>query len=111
MATVVSWSAEHDGYARLRRRAKHNRSVRLDRCGRYLEIVDEINGGSHDARLAFHLGPDVQAELDGSGGDAQLDGRSGSGQGAADAPQRVPLEFASWRDGPHPRLVFRRTRA
>lgn len=63
--TVVSWSAEHDGYARLRRRPKHNRSVLLDRRGRHIEIIDEIDSGSHDARLAFHLGPDVQAELDG----------------------------------------------
>ena len=59
--TVVNWSAEHDGYARLRPSARHRRSVRLDRRGRSIEIIDEINGGSHDVRLAFHLGPDVQA--------------------------------------------------
>lgn len=62
---VVSWSAEHDGYARLRPSARHSRSVRLDRRGRVVEIIDEIKGGAHDARLAFHLGPDVQATLDG----------------------------------------------
>jgi len=33
---------------------------------RSVEIVDEIDGGSHDLRLAFHLGPDVQTELTGS---------------------------------------------
>jgi hypothetical protein len=62
--TVVSWRAEHDGYARLRPSAGHNRSVRLDRRGRFIEITDEIKGDGHDVRLAFHLGPDVQAALD-----------------------------------------------
>jgi hypothetical protein len=62
--TIVSWRAEHDGYARLRPSAGHNRSVRLDRRGRFIEITDEIEGDSHDVRLAFHLGPDVQAALD-----------------------------------------------
>ena len=28
--------------------------------------MDEIEGGGHDVRLAFHLGPDVVAELDGT---------------------------------------------
>ena len=62
--TIVSWRAEHDGYARLRPSAGHNRSVRLDRRGRFIEITDEIKGDGHDVRLAFHLGPDVQAALD-----------------------------------------------
>ena len=38
----------------------------LDRASRSIDIIDEIDGGSHDIRLAFHLGPDVQAELEGS---------------------------------------------
>ena len=59
---AVEWAAEHDGYPS----ALHRRSVLLDRASRTLDIVDEIDGGSHDVRLAFHLGPDVQAELDGS---------------------------------------------
>jgi hypothetical protein len=63
---IATWSAEHDGYARLRPTATHSRSVRLDRAARSIEITDEIEGGSRDARLAFHLGPEVQAELDGS---------------------------------------------
>ena len=62
--TIVSWRGEHDGYARLRPSAGHNRSVRLDRRARFIEITDEIKGDSHDVRLAFHLGPDVQAALD-----------------------------------------------
>ena len=44
----------------------HRRSVLLDRASRSIDIIDEIEGGSHDIRLAFHLGPEVQVELDGS---------------------------------------------
>ena len=29
-----------------------------------IDIVDEFEGGSHDLRLAFHCGPEVEAELD-----------------------------------------------
>ena len=63
---IASWTAEHDGYASLDPPALHRRSVLLDRASRSIDIVDEIEGGSHDVRLAFHLGPEVQAELDGS---------------------------------------------
>jgi hypothetical protein len=64
--TVASWSGEHGGYAGLRPSAVHRRSVRMDRIAQSIEITDEITGGSHEVRLAFHLGPDVQAELNGS---------------------------------------------
>ena len=63
---VAEWIAEHDGYSSLDPPARHRRSVRLDRAARTIDIVDEIDGGSYDVRLAFHLGPDIQAELDGS---------------------------------------------
>ena len=63
---VASWTAEHDGYTSLDPPARHRRCVRLDRASRVVDIVDEVDGGSHDIRLAFHLGPDVQAELDGA---------------------------------------------
>ena len=63
---VASWIAEHDGYASLDPPALHRRSVLLDRASRCLDIVDEIEGGSYDARLAFHFGPDVQVELENS---------------------------------------------
>lgn len=64
--TIASWTAEHDGYARCRPPAVHCRSVRLDRSARTIEITDAIRGGDHDVRLAFHLGSDVEAELDSS---------------------------------------------
>jgi Heparinase II/III-like protein/Heparinase II/III N-terminus len=61
---AVEWTAEHDGYQRLSPPARHRRCVRLDRASRSLDIVDEISGGRHGVRLAFHLGPEVAAELD-----------------------------------------------
>jgi Heparinase II/III-like protein len=63
---IASWTAEHDGYLSLRPPVHHRRSVRLDRASRSVDIVDEIDGGSHDLCLAFHLGADVRAELTGS---------------------------------------------
>jgi hypothetical protein len=59
---VAAWTGEHDGY----RPAVHRRSARLDRGARVVEITDEISGGPHDVRVAFHLGPDVAASLAGS---------------------------------------------
>ena len=64
---VAAWTAEHDGYRSLDPPARHRRRVRLDRASRRVEITDEIMGGRHPVRLAFHLGPDVQADL-GDGG-------------------------------------------
>ncbi len=59
---VARWSAEHDGY----RPAVHRRTVELDPGARELRITDEITAGRHHpARLAFHLGPRVSAELTG----------------------------------------------
>ena len=63
---VASWAAEHDGYSSLDPPARHRRVVRLDRLARSIEIIDEIDGGGYDLRLAFHLGPLVKAELNGS---------------------------------------------
>ncbi|MGH3220452.1 MAG: alginate lyase family protein [Streptosporangiaceae bacterium] len=61
---IARWTAQHDGYSSLDPPALHRRSVLLDRASRSIDIIDEIEGGSHDIRLAFHLGPDIQAELD-----------------------------------------------
>jgi Heparinase II/III-like protein/Heparinase II/III N-terminus len=62
---AAEWIAEHDGYLSLRPSVRHRRCVLLDRASRAVEIVDEIDG-SHELRLAFHLGPDVHAHIDGS---------------------------------------------
>ena len=63
---AAEWSAEHDGYLALRPPGRHRRTVWLDRVSRSIDIVDEIRGGRHDVSLAFHLGPEVEAEIDGA---------------------------------------------
>jgi Heparinase II/III-like protein/Heparinase II/III N-terminus len=64
---VAEWTAEHDGYTSLDPPARHRRRVRLDRTSRVIDIIDAIDGEGQDIRLAFHLGPDVRAEVDGNG--------------------------------------------
>ncbi|MFG3257375.1 alginate lyase family protein [Streptomyces sp. NPDC048172] len=66
---TARWSAEHDGYAP----AVHRRSVELAAGGGELRVVDEVRGGrgAHAprpaaVRLAFHLGPEIAAELTGN---------------------------------------------
>jgi Heparinase II/III-like protein/Heparinase II/III N-terminus len=63
---AVEWTAEHYGYASGRSASRHRRCVRLDRASRTVDVVDQISGRSHSVRIAFHLGPDVLAELDGA---------------------------------------------
>ncbi|MHB9756153.1 heparinase II/III family protein [Streptomyces sp. BYX5S] len=54
------WRAEHDGYEG----SVHRRRAELAPDGAELRIVDEVSGPGRDARLAFHLGPDITAELE-----------------------------------------------
>jgi hypothetical protein len=63
---IIEWKAEHDGYLSLRAPTRHRRTIQLDRASRSIAIIDQINGDSHGLRIAFHLGPDVRAELDGT---------------------------------------------
>ena len=62
---IARWTAEHDGYTSLNPPTTHRRSVLLDRASRSIDIIDQFEGGSHDVRLTFHLGPEVQVDLDG----------------------------------------------
>jgi len=62
---VAEWAADHDGYTTLSPPVRHRRSVLLDRQARTLRVVDEFDGGSHDVRIAFHLGPEVTVRLTG----------------------------------------------
>lgn len=62
---IGEWNAEHDGYQALADPARHIRTVRLDRAARVIDITDQLSGG-HEIRVAFHLGPDVRAELSAS---------------------------------------------
>ncbi len=60
------WVAEHYGYRTLDTPVTHRRTVQFDGRRRLIEIADDVDGqGSPPIRLAFHLGPAVDAELDG----------------------------------------------
>jgi hypothetical protein len=60
---VANWAAEHDSCLWIDSPARHRRSVWLDRASRIIDIVDEIDGGSHDICPVFHFGPEIQVEL------------------------------------------------
>jgi hypothetical protein len=83
---IARWTAEHDGYASLDPPALHRRSVLLDRASRSIDIIDEIGGGSHDIRLAFHFGPEVQVELKDSSAMLEWRGASSSETARLDLP-------------------------
>jgi hypothetical protein len=58
------WSGEHDGYTDLGPPAVHRRTVHFSRRQRRIEITDDVvTSGQHAFRMAFHLGPCVQATL------------------------------------------------
>ncbi|MFF9485457.1 alginate lyase family protein [Streptomyces sp. NPDC014676] len=59
---VARWCAEHDGY----RPSVHRRQVELDSVTQELRVVDEVRGPRRAARLAFHLGPEITADLTGN---------------------------------------------
>jgi Heparinase II/III-like protein/Heparinase II/III N-terminus len=64
---VQTWSAEHDGYLRLKTPTMHRRSITLDSPGRRLLIVDTFDGtAAVPLRLSWHLGPDIEVDLDGA---------------------------------------------
>ena len=89
---AVEWTAEHDGYRSLRPPARHRRCVRLDRASRCIDIVDEVIGGSYGIRLAFHLGPEVEAELHGTRALLRWVGACTPGAARLELPQVL-----SWR--------------
>jgi hypothetical protein len=96
--TVASWTGEHDGYGP----AVHRRSVRLDRAARIVEIIDEISGGPHDVRVAFHLGPSVEASL--AEGVASLAWPDAVTPGAAELTLPAGLEWSLHRGETEPIL-------
>ncbi|MCD9880803.1 heparinase II/III family protein [Streptomyces guryensis] len=58
-AGVARWCAEHDGYEG----SVHRRRVELTAASRELRVVDEVRGPGGAVRLAYHLGPEITADL------------------------------------------------
>src|SRR5262245_12737117 len=74
---VQTWTAEHDGYLRLRTPTVHRRSVTLESERRVLTVVDTFDtNGTAQLRLSWHLAPGVLVELDGTR--AQLSWQTGA---------------------------------
>lgn len=61
------WSAEHDGYRSAEPPVTHRRSVVLDHDSGELRVEDRIDTTA-SVRLAWHLGPEMSVELDGTAG-------------------------------------------
>ncbi len=102
---AMVWSAEHDGYKVLDPPVTHRRTVKLFRGRRLLEIVDTVETvGHHPVRVAFHLGPDVSAEM---GSNATVERRWSAGQvGSATATLHLPQgpTWSLWRGSTDPVL-------
>lgn len=98
-----SWSGEHRGYARLERPVTHRRMVTLDPGRGVLAVSDELCGeGPHTVRLAFHLGPAVDASL--VGNRATLRWTSPGGRSRrADLVLPDALGWEMWRGSVDPR--------
>jgi hypothetical protein len=86
---AAEWTAEHDGYQALRPPSRHRRTVRLDRASRIIDIFDEIRGGRHEACLSFHLGPDIEAEIDGACAVLRWPGKSTPGVARLELPPQL----------------------
>jgi hypothetical protein len=72
------WVAEHYGYRTLDPPVTHRRRLEFHGEQRLIEIADEIDSTGHPlVRLAFHLGPAVEASLDGSVLTLRWQGRDG----------------------------------
>ncbi|MBW8796596.1 MAG: alginate lyase family protein [Streptomyces sp.] len=59
---TAGWCAEHDGY----QGSVHRRRVELTAASQELRVVDEVRGPRRTVRLAFHLGPEIAADLVGN---------------------------------------------
>lgn len=90
---AVEWTAEHGGYSSLRPPAKHRRCVRLDRAARGIDIVDEIDGGQHEIRLAFHFGPQIEVELLGPNAVLSWSTEQSSGSARIDLPESLEWQL------------------
>jgi hypothetical protein len=101
------WTAAHTGYRKLPGSAvRHQRAVRLSDAQRTITVVDLLRTRrrthDHTAMLAFHLGPDVTADLDGSR--ARLSWVGPSGLSAADMRLPAGLEWSAHRGESAPPL-------
>lgn len=97
------WRAAHDGYRRLSPGARHERTVTLHRATRCVVIEDVVaSAGRHDCRLAFHVGPEVDCDLDGDV--AQLSWEADAGRWRAIMRLPEALDWSAVRGQTEPPL-------
>jgi hypothetical protein len=90
----LSWQACHDGYRALDPPAVHRRAVTLHRTRREIAITDLVTaGGVHQLRLAFHLGPSIEARLDQATARLRWESRTGPTRAVLALP--ADLEWAA----------------
>jgi hypothetical protein len=68
-ASGLRWSAEHDGYRRLRDGVLHRREIALDDSDGSITVTDQLLGrGTHEVTLHWHFaeGCEPQVEADGT---------------------------------------------
>ena len=106
------WVAEHDGYADLPVPAHHRRSLTLEAAARSLRIVDRVEtDGDHALRLAFHLGPTVDAVVNGDQATLRWDRPDGeAGTARLFLPGQLTWKAHRGSDRTRARLVLRRLR-
>ena len=96
------WVAEHDGYRTLHPRVTHRRTVEFRGEQRLIEVTDEVDAtGRLAVRLAFHLGPAVEADLDGCLLDLRWqDGDGGLATAAMALPSSLEWSLVRGADDP-----------
>jgi Heparinase II/III-like protein/Heparinase II/III N-terminus len=99
---ALNWTAEHDGYQALSPPASHRRSVRLDPVTRAVDIIDVIDGGSHEVRMAYHCGPLVRVSLDGATADLSWPDTVTPGQARLALP--AELRWRSYQGSADPKF-------
>jgi uncharacterized heparinase superfamily protein len=98
------WSASHDGYLGLPVPARHRRTVELDAESASLEITDNFESAtSHALRIAFHLGPTIDAVLSGARAELYWEDTDGDPvQATLELPDT--FEWSSYRGSTEPIL-------
>ncbi len=100
-APASEWHARHDGYSRLSPDAIHERRVVLDRRAESLLITDTLeSSGEHTCRLAFHLGPEVACDLEGSRAHLRWDSDAGSHEALLVLPEALAWTAVRAQDDP-----------
>ena len=97
------WDAHHDGYRSKDSGVQHHRRVMMDGSAGLVEVVDTVSGRpGAPLRMAFHLGPQVRARLDGD--QAHLSWETPAGLQHAELALAARLEWRAHRGEEEPVL-------